>query len=357
MDQCSGWVTGLDLGDKYSYLYVLDEVGDVVDEGRVRTTREALRERFEGETPMRVVLEVGTHSRWVSALLTALGHEVFVANARKVKLISEGDRKSDRVDAKLLARLGRADPELLSPIQHRGETAQAALGLVKSRSALVAARTQLINHVRGIVKATGDRLPSCSTKCFHRLVDELPEALVPTLSPVMSMVESQNLQIRGFDEMIDRVSRESFPETEGLQQVAGVGPVTALAFVTTLEDPERFETSRAVGAYLGLVPRRDQSGKVDKQLPITKAGDAFLRQLLVNAAQYILGPFGPDTDLRRWGNRLCERGGPAAKKRAVVAVARKLAVLLHRLWRTGELYDPLYNARRRGEIGVADEAC
>lgn len=345
----------MDLGDKYSYLVVVDDDGDIVDEGRVRTKKEALSKQFRSMPAMRVVIEVGTHSRWVSLVLAELGHEVIVANARKVALIYQNERKSDRMDAEMLARLGRADPELLSPIEHRGEEAQAALGVLKSRDALVGARTKLINHARGIVKAAGHRLPSCSSERFHKLVDEVPAELEEALKPVMEMVGALTQQIAGLDRSVERICQESFPETELVRQVPGVGPVTALAFVATLEDPGRYETSRSVGPYLGLVPRRDQSGDVDKQLRVSKAGDAFLRRLLVQAGHYILGPFGPDTDLRRWGLRLAERGGKAAKKRAVVAVARKLAVLLHRLWRNGEVYDPLYNARRRGELDVTEE--
>ena len=279
-----------------------------------------------------------------------------MANPRKVALISRNERKSDRMDAELLARLGRADPELLSPIQHRGETAQVARGVLKSRDALVGARTKLINHVRGIVKSFGHRMPSCSAARFHKLTDEVPQKLTAALKPVMEMIGTLTDQIDGFDHAIDRVSEASFPETELLRKIPGVGAVTALAFVTTLEDPQRFKRSRSVGPYLGLVPRRDQSGEVDKQLRISKAGDSFLRRLLINAGHYILGPFGPDCDLRRWGIPLTERGGKAAKKRAVVAVARKLAVLLHRLWHTGEDYDPLYNARRRGDVELAGGA-
>lgn len=355
MEQYAGWVAGLDLGDKYSYCVVIDEDGDIVDEGRVRTTREALRQRFEAMAPMRVVIEVGTHSRWVSSLLAELGHEVLVANARKVALISQNERKSDRLDAELLARLGRADPKLLCPLEHRGEAAQEALMVLKSRDALVAARTKLINHVRGIVKSAGYRLPSCSTARFSKLIDEVPAQLHAAVAPVMETLESASAQINCFDLTIEKLCSDSFPETELLMAVQGVGPVTALGFVTTLEDPKRFKTSRSVGPYLGLVPRRDQSGDVDKQLPISKVGDAYLRRLLVNSSHYILGPFGPDTDLRRWGLHLAERGGKAAKKRAIVAVARKPAVLLHRLWLHGEVYDPLLNARRRGELEAQQE--
>ena len=120
--------------------------------------------------------------------------------------------------------------------------------------------------------------------------------------------------------------------------------MTALAYLLTLEEPGRFEQSRSVGAYVGLTPRRDQSGQTDKQLRITQCGDGYLRQLLVTSSHYILGPFGPDSDLRRYGLRIAERGGKNAKKRAVVAVARKLAVLLHHLWKTGVDYEPLRTA-------------
>ena len=353
MEQCNGRVAGLDLGDRYSYLIVVDSAGDIVEEARVRTTKGALEQRFGSAPAMRVVIEVGTHSRWVSALLTGLGHEVLVANARKVALISQNERKSDRNDAELLARLGRLDPRLLSPIQHRGEQAQQARGVLKSRDALVEARSKLINHVRGLAKAGGQRLPSCATSCFHKLRDEVPAELETALTPVMEMIAALTQQIGGYDQEIERIARESFPETRLLREIPGVGPVTSLAFVTTIEDPRRYRTSRSVGAYLGLVPRRDQSGAQDKPLRITKAGDGFLRRLLVNSSHYILGPFGPDTDLRRWGMRLFERGGKAAKKRAVVAVARKLAVLMHRLWLHGEIYDPLFQARRRGELHAA----
>lgn len=340
----------MDLGDKYSYLVVVDAAGDIVDEGRVRTTRAGLLRRFESMESIRVVIEVGTHSRWVSSLLVSLGHEVLVANARKVSLISQNTRKSDRMDAELLARLGRSDSKLLSPIKHRGADAQAALGVLKARNALVDARSKLVNHVRGIVKSAGHRLPSCSARSFHKLADEVPAELGDAVLPVMAAIEQLTEQVRAFDLRIEQICEESFPATELLRGVQGVGPITALAFITTLEDPKRFKTSRSVGPYLGLVPRRDQSGEVDKQLRITKAGDTFVRRLLVTSSHYILGPHGPDTDLRRWGLRLAERGGNKGKKRAVVAVARKLAVLLHRLWLNGEIYDPLYNARTRGDL-------
>jgi transposase len=272
----------------------------------------------------------------------ALGHEVIVANPRKLRVIYTNPHKADRVDAEYLARVGRVDPRLLSGITHRGEAAQAALAVLRSRDALVRTRTQLINHVRGVVKAMGGRLPAGSTEAFPRKVAAaVPAAAQPAVGPVLEHISQVTQQIRGYDRQLAHLASTEYPETGALRQVAGVGPVTSLAYVLVLEDPTRFRRSRAVGPYLGLAPRRRQSGERDPQLRITKAGDPLLRRLLVQSAQYILGPHGPDTDLRRHGERIAARGGKNAKKRAVIAVARKLAVLLHHLWSSGEVYRPL----------------
>jgi transposase len=340
-----GQTVGLDVGDRYTQLCMLDTAGEVVEEGRVRTTPEAMRLRFGAIPPARVVLEAGTHSLWLSALLTECGHEVVVANARRLRLIAEHDAKSDRTDAETLARLGRVDPALLAPIRHRARGTQADLAVVRARDAVVRVRTLLINHVRGAVKAVGARVPTCSTPAFARRArPAVPEELAPALGAVFALLEDLNRVIAAYDRAVAARCTRSYPETARLTQVAGVGPLTALCYVLTLEDPARFARSRTVGAYLGLRPKQASSGERKPQLRITKACDGMLRRLLVGSAHYILGPFGPDCALRRWGVRLATRGGKNAKKRAVVAVARKLAVLLHRLWTTGERYDPLRGA-------------
>jgi transposase len=339
---------GVDLGDKYSYLCLIDQhSAEVMEEGRLRTTPEALRRRFASERPMRVAIETGTHSPWVSRLLEECGHEVLVANARKLRLIYANKQKTDEVDAENLARLARLDPKLLYPLKHRGEDSQAHLALIRSRQALVGCRTQLVNHVRGAVKSFGARLPKCPARSFHKRASEhIPEALLPALGPILEQIGSLTQRIRDYERQLETISKEHYPETELLRQVEGVGPLTALTFVLTLEDPYRFEKSRSVGAYLGLVPASDRSGDRDPQKRISKEGDEMLRKLLVGSAHYILGPFGSDSDLRRHGEKIASRGGKNAKKRAAVAVARKLAVLLHRLWVSGEVYEPLYNAHR-----------
>ena len=359
MDDGSKWqpkiTAGVDLGDKYSYLCLIDQhSGEVMEEGRLRTTPEAFKRRFASERPMRIAIEAGTHSPWVSRVLEECGHEVLVANARKLRLIYSNKRKTDEIDAENLARLARVDPKLLYPLRHRGEEVQAHMAIIRSREALVSSRTQLVNHVRGTVKSFGARLPKCPARSFHKRAQEhVPEALSPALDPILEQIGSLTERIRDYDRQLETISKERYPETELLRQVEGIGPLTALAFVLTLEDPYRFERSRSVGAYLGLVPARDQSGDRDPQKRISKEGDEMLRKLLVGSAHYILGPFGSDSDLRRHGQKIATRGGKNSKKRATVAVARKLSVLLHRLWVTGELYDPLYDAHRRQEQGAA----
>jgi len=337
---------GLDLGDRYCQVCVLDETGEIVEEARVTTRPESLRRRFAGGDPMRIVLEAGTHSPWVSRLLGELGHEVIVANPRKLRLIYENDSKSDRVDAEYLARVGRLDPALLSPLTHRGAETQVDLALVRSRTALVRARTRLVSLARGTCKCLGGRLPGCGADAFtEKAGPVVPEELKAALGPVLAVIRHLTDEIRVLDARIEEMAKQRYPETALLAQVSGVGTLTATVFVLTVEDPARFPRSRAVGAYLGLRPRTASSGLSDPQLRITKAGDDHLRWLLVTAAHYILGPFGPDSDLRRWGLALAEKGGKRGKKRAVVAVARKLSVLLLHLWRTGEVYEPLQGAR------------
>ena len=342
---------GLDLGDRYSYLCLLDTVsGEVIEEGRLRTNPEALRRRFASERhPMRIAIETGTHSPWVSRLLEECGHEVLVANARKVRLIYANKRKTDEVDAENLARLARVDPKLLYPLKHRGEESQAHMAIIRSREVLVRTRTQLVNHVRGAVKSFGARLPKCPAVSFHKRAKEhIPEALRPALGPVLETIGSLTRRIREYDRQLEAISTQTYPETGLLRQVEGIGPLTALTFVLTLEDPYRFERSRSVGAYLGLVPATDRSGDRDPQRRISKEGDEMLRKLLVSGAHYVLGPFGSDSDLRRHGEKIASRGGKNSKKRAAVAVARKLSVLLHSLWMSGEVYEPLRNAHRCG---------
>src|SRR5918994_1766545 len=355
MSQHHNVTAGIDIGDRYSHLCLLDtDSGEVIEEGRIPTNTKAFERRFSDAEPMRIAIETGTHSPWISRMLEECGHEILVANARKVSLIYGEGHKNDKIDAEKLARLARVDPKLLSPIKHRGEASQAHLALLRSRDALVSVRTKLVNHVRGAVKSFGARLPKCTAESFHnRVAEHLPQELAPALGPVLETIASLTERIRDYDRNLEVVAEEVYPETKLLRQVHGVGVLTALTFVLTLEDRSRFAKSREVGAYLGLVPASDQSGGSDPEKHISKHGNKMMRKLLVSSAHYILGPFGEDSDLRRHGEKIASRGGKNAKKRAVIAVARKLSMLLHRLWVTAEVYDPLYNANRRKERGEA----
>ena len=333
---------GLDLGDRNSWYCVLDEAGRIQLEQRVGTNAKALGEVFGAMPRSRIALETGTHSPWISRLLSDLGHEVIVAHARKVRLIGESRKKDDRLDAQTLARLARIDP-----VKHRSAQAQADLTVIRARAALVRARTSLVNTARSLAKSYGERLRGCNVRNMN---PEKAEALSPelqrALEPLLAEIESLSGRIAEYNDRIEALAAQSYPQVALLKQIKGVGTLIALTFLLTLEDPHRFRKSRDVGCYLGLQPGRRNSGQSEPQMHISKEGDPYLRTLLVQGAQHILGPFGIDCDLRRWGLKLAERGGKSGKKRAIIATARKLAVLLHHLWVSGEVYEPLHNSNR-----------
>jgi len=336
---------GLDLGDRNSWYCVLEEAGRIQLEERVHTNAKALREVFGRMPRSRIALEIGTHSPWISRLLSELGHEVIVANARKVRLIGESRKKDDRLDAQTLARLARIDSALLYPVKHRSAKAQADLTVIRARAGLVRARTALVNTARALAKSYGERLRGCNVRNLNpEKADALSPELQRALEPLLSAIEELSERIVEYNDRIETLAQESYPQVALLKQIKGVGTLIALTFLLTLEDPHRFRKSRDVGCYLGLQPARRNSGQSQPQMHISKEGDPYLRTLLVQGAQHILGPFGIDCDLRRWGLKLAERGGRNGKKRAIIATARKLAVLLHHLWVSGEVYDPLHNS-------------
>ena len=345
---------GLDLGDRSSWYCVLDESGQVLLEEKVSTTPKALQGVFGRMPRSRVALETGVHSPWVSRLLSGLGHETIVAHARNVRLIGESRRKDDRIDAHTLARLARIDPQLLSPVKHRSAKAQADLTVIRARAGLVRARTALINTARGLTKSYGERLRGCSSRNMNpEKAQSLSPELQAALEPLLAALESLSERIREYNQQIEKIAGESYPQVALLKQVKGVGTLIALTYLLTLEDAQRCHKSRDVGCYLGLQPGRRNSGQSQPQLHISTEGDPYLRTLLVQGAHHILGPFGADSDLRRWGLKLAERGGKNGKKRAVIATARKLAVLLHRLWMSGEVYEPLRNSNQRAMPAAA----
>lgn len=337
---------GIDLGDKSHAICVLNKDGEIVEQRTITNHRDSLRRLSIKYPNARIAMEVGTHSPWTSRFLQALGHEVLVANPRKLRAIFTSTRKSDQTDAYMIARLARVDPSLLHPIQHSSEQAQRDLLRIKLRDNLVRQRVDIISSVRFTLKSMGLKIASPNTNCFakrcRKSLGELDPVLLASCEPSLRVIDALTQSIRELENEIETLCATTYPETGILRQIAGVGPITALTFVLTIGDPQRFDSARDVAAYLGMVPRRDQSGETDKQLRISKAGDAYLRQLLVSAAHYILGPFGPDCDLKRHGEKLAAKGGRGAKKKAVVATARKLSVLLLTLWSRKANYEPLH---------------
>ena len=336
----NGFTLGLDLGDRSHHVCVMDATGQIIREGALSNTRPALAKLLADFPRATVAIEAGTHSPWISRYLTGLGAHVLVANPRKLHAISRSERKCDRRDAQMLARLARVDAALLHPIQHGTAQAQHDLLGLKLRDALVRTRVNLINAVRFTLKSLGHPVRNPSSESFHKTVlTDIPADCRPVVQPLLTVLAQVTEQIKGLERDLVQRSKKDYPATQRLQQISGVGPLTALCFVLKIGDPQRFSRGRDVGAYLGLCPRRDQSGGTDKQLRISKCGDGLLRRLLVSAAHYVLGPFGPPCALREHGQRLAGTGSAREKKRAVVAVARKLAVLLLSLWKHGTNYE------------------
>lgn len=336
---------GLDVSDKKSVAVAVDEAGNVVMREMVPTRMPELTKWASSIGPTVIALEAGPHSPWISRVLSRCGHEVIVANPAKIPSISRSRSKGDWRDAEQLARLARFDRKMLHQIRHRSEDTQKDLQVIRSRDAAVRARSRLVSHVRATAKAYGQRIGQSSTEAFSkRARTTLPQELLEIVEAVLNVIDALGTSIASYDRRIEALASTKYPDTAWLKQIKGVGSLTALAFVLVLEDAARFGSSRMVGPYLGLTPARDQSGEIDPQKGISKEGDRLMRRLLVQSAHYILGPFGIDCDLRRHGLAIAERGGKNARKRAAVAVARKLAVLMHHLWVARQIYVPLMNS-------------
>lgn len=202
-----------------------------------------------------------------------------------------------------------------------------------------------MNHIRGVLKSFGLKPPKCTTRTFAKKLREIvPKSLEIPVGMLLDQLDDLTARIDNFERQLEAISRAKYKsQTELVRQVNGVGLLSGLTFVLTIGDPSRFKKSRDVGSYLGLRPKRHESGDKEPDLRTTRTGDRFLRTYLVQSAHYILGPFGQDCTLRRWGLEKAA-GGKSNRKRAIIAVARKLSVLLHRLMVTGEIYDPMRNS-------------
>ena len=250
--------------------------------------------------------------------------------------------KSDREDAEMLARLARNDINLFAPISHIPPQQRADLAVVKARDAVTRSRTLLTNTVRGLLRSFGVSTKGVTSDNFTTEASKIvPKELRPAMTGILKEIRSMQLSLKAYDKL-----NKKYPATAIVGQPNGAGELTSLAYVLMVVDPRRFGNGNRVARFFGITPKRDQSGEVDKQLGITKEGSGLMRRLLVQAANHIMGR-GPDCDLRRFGERIAARGGKIAKRKAKVAVARKLAKLMYKLWLTGETYDPDYKAHCR----------
>lgn len=358
-------IFGIDLSDKkFNWAKMIHSSDEIQSEGVGELSRDGLRLKFFAMERSVIAIEAGTQSAWVERQLKRYGHKVIVANPRKLKMIYANYSKSDKEDARTLARLARFDPNLLHPVKHRRKKAQRDICLLRARDVLVRSRSELVSHVRSTVKSFGERIPVCDAHYFHRhAIRHIPKELESVLVPLITTIEKLTVSISDYDKKITKLCKECYPETQILQTIQGVGEITSLSYILTLDDPKRFDKSRDIGAYLGLKPRKDQSGDHDPQLGITKEGNGFMRRLLVGAAQYILGKKNKqDSELRRWGLKLAgppDKNGKhnrKLKKRAVVAVARKLAVLLHLLWIKGMCFEPFPNTQYDEDVQLSETA-
>jgi transposase len=334
---------GIDLGDKSHHFSIVNAKGTIETRGTLPNQREVIAGFCAKWKGARTIIECGAQSPWISHFLSEQGMEVVVANPRRVKLISAGNTKSDRKDADLLARLGRADIQLLSPITHRSMNSQEDLCYVRVRDSLVQERVAMSNSIRGHLKALGYTPPSaCTETIANHCRAQLKGTALRLVSPLCKVLDTLNAQIKVLDKKINAMLTQ-YPEAGRLAEVYGIGPITAVSFVLTIDDPHRFGRNRDLGPFLGMVPKKDQSGAVDKKLGITKAGDKLLRRLLVGSAQCILKEGAPESDLKDLGQRMIANGRESKKKQAVIAVARRLGILLLSLWKSGQPYDPTRN--------------
>ena len=328
---------GIDVHLKTSDLCLLSPAGKVLERERFASTQAGFRKQFEGVARMRVVMESGGSTPWIYRLLCALGHEVVVVNPRRLRLIAESTLKSDRIDAEILARLSRFDLELLRPVYQRSPAGQELRTKIRVRSTLVRTRVALINQIKGTLRSQGVRFSSMTASSFVAKWGEakIPRAMRALLEPLVGAIGELTDRIEAVQRELVALSR-SDELLERLQEVPGVGPLVSVSFLAWVDRVDRFKKSRDVGACLGLRPAVRASGGSLHSGHISREGDKEMRWLLVQAAHAALAVHR-DSALKRWGESLANQAG---KKKAIVAMARKLAVLLHRLWVTGESYRP-----------------
>ena len=338
----------IDLSDRQSRWEARDLSTGEVRTGVVQMTPAGLERCFAAAEHCTVVMEAGTHSHWLCAQLRKMGHRAEVLPADGLR---EGSgKKRRRNDAKDAASLLEHAVDIERPrvkkLWQRPDEYQRDLALMRMRNAMVEARAGLVSTVRGTVKQFGERVSKCDVEYFAgRARGELSAGMLALVEPVLGQIEELNKVVAQYDEQV-RAYLARRPEAARLLAVPGVGDVTVGAFLAYVGEASRFAHSRDVAAYIGLVPDQDQSGEHDPQLRITKSGDRMVRRNFLECARGIMGPFGKDSALRRWALALAGDGrNKIRNNKAAVALARKLAVLLHRLWVSGQAYDPWYGTK------------
>lgn len=328
---------GIDVHQKETEICILNEEGEVIERSRIPTSRKALTAYFDKKARVKLVMEAGGSSQWVSRLIEKQGHEVIVCPPRQIRMIAESTLKSDEIDAEILARLGRIDVGFLGRVTHRSEEVQLLQANLTVRSALVKSRTKWVNTVRGVLRGFGYKVSGGSTGTFHQRCanTDIPEPLMETIRPLLTQLELITEEIERIEEKLNTIAC-GFPEVDHLRCIPGVGLLTALSFVLSIDDPERFRRSRDVSAFFGLRPAVRGSGDVKHYGKITKQGDPEIRRLLVQAAHAMMNT-KKDCHLKQWAAKVAARRG---KGKATVALARKLAALMHHLWITGEVFRP-----------------
>jgi transposase len=327
---------GLDLAKRASRYCIVDDARVVLREGNVRNTEKDLSRVFEGP-PMRVAMEASGNSFWMADRLRAMGHEVVVADPNRTKAIGAGLIKNDKLDARWLARLCQAD--MLARVNVPSFEQRMARLPFTSRDAMVRARTRLLNTARGMLASEGINVPAARPGRFVALVHDLRPSVPPELYQAVVPLLDALAALNGFivDETRAMQARaDTDPTMRLLQTIPGVGPVAASAFVSSIADPARFSSGRDVGAFLGLVPRLYESGKISRKGAITKCGNSQTRWALTMAASALLLA-KTDSHLQRWANELAQRIG---RKKACVAVARKLASIMWAVWKAGRPFEP-----------------
>lgn len=340
---------GLDIGDRFSRFAVVDAAGVNLKEDRVPSTKAGLERVFKPLKGARLLMEVGTHSPWIQRTLLAIGIDARVCEARSAAEANRFGRKTDVRDARMLAELLRTDSHLVTLVQHRTLEEQRTWAVIQARTALVKTRTMLVNQIRGMSKSWGTRLEGCTSGAFNgKTWFQVPEDLRAALAPLYEQILNVSNAINGYDKKIAAAVSKN-PDAQLLAGIRGVGDLTALAVAMAIGNASRFRRSRDGGAYFGLVPKKRASGESDPQLGISKRGNATVRRLLVCAAHYILGPFNKvDSDLRTSGLRIMGNGNDSRRKRrAVVAVARKLSVVMVAMLKSGMPYQAMRPKKER----------